>query len=94
MLTGWDVGPHGKKTLETLPVPYAFPDPLRLQTPTGTGLPILVPLSLAEIRRLLSALLLSPPLSFLHRLAWSFFRRRHQAIARRSHYKRRLAALT
>ena len=80
--------------METLPVPYSFPDALGFQTPARAGLPILVPFSLAEVRRLLHALLFSHPLPFLHRLAWSFFRRTHQAIARRFHYKRRLAALT
>jgi hypothetical protein len=39
-------------------------------------------------------LALPRPISFSFRLTWSFFRRAHQAIARRSHYKRRLAALT
>lgn len=61
--------------------------------PAGAGLPVLVPLSVAEVRRLFFALLLGKPVSFLHRLAWSFFRRTHQAIARRCHYKRRLTAL-
>ncbi len=54
----------------------------------------MVPLSVAEVRRLFFALLLSKPVSFPFRLAWSFFRRTHQAIACRCHYKRRLAALT
>jgi hypothetical protein len=54
----------------------------------------MVPLSVAEVRRLFCALLLSHPVSFLFRLAWSFFRRLHQAIARRCHYQRRLATLT
>lgn len=54
----------------------------------------MVPLSVAEVRRLFYALLLSQPVSFLFRLAWSFFRRTHQAIARRCHYQRRLAPLT
>jgi hypothetical protein len=53
----------------------------------------MVALSVAEVRRLFWALLLCKPVSFPFRLAWSFFRRTHQAMARRSHYKRRLAAL-
>jgi hypothetical protein len=53
----------------------------------------MVALSVAEVRRLFSALLLCKPVSFPFRLAWSFFRRTHQAMARRAHYKRRLAAL-
>ena len=80
--------------MEILPIPYAFPNPLGLQTTTRTACPILVPLSLPEVRRLFCALLLSHPLPFSFRLAWSFFRRAHQAIARRCHYKRRLAALS
>jgi hypothetical protein len=52
----------------------------------------MVPLSLPEIRRLFFYLLEKPPLSRLFHLGWSFFRRTHQAIARRSHYKRRLAS--
>jgi hypothetical protein len=53
----------------------------------------MVPLSVAEVRRLFCALFLSRPISFPFRLAWSFFRRIHQATARRCHYKRRLATL-
>ncbi len=52
----------------------------------------MVPLSIPEIRRLFFYLLEQPPLPRLFRLSWSFFRRTHQAIARRCHYKRRLAA--
>jgi hypothetical protein len=80
--------------VETLPIPYSLPNALGLQTTTGAGLPVLVPLSLSEVRRLFSALLLSRPLSFPFCLAWSFFRRTHQAVARRCHYKRRLAILS
>jgi hypothetical protein len=54
----------------------------------------MVPLSIPEIRRLFFYLLETPPLSRCFRLAWSFFRRTHQALARRCHYKRRLAART
>jgi hypothetical protein len=53
----------------------------------------MVPLSVAEVRRLFCSLFLSYPISFSFRLAWSFFRRIHQAIARYCHYKRRLATL-
>jgi hypothetical protein len=53
----------------------------------------MVPLSVAEVRRLFCCLFLSRPISFPFRLAWSFFRRIHQAIARRCHDKRRLASL-
>ncbi len=54
----------------------------------------MVPLSVPEIRRLFYYLVEASPLSARFRLAWSFFRRIHQAIARRCHYKRRLACAT
>lgn len=54
---------------------------------------MMVPLSVAEVRRLFFALLICRPVSFLQRLAWSSFRRTHQAVARLCHYKRRLAIL-
>ncbi len=54
---------------------------------------MMVPLSVAEVRRLFFALLICRPVSFLQRLAWSSFRRTHQAVARLCHYKRRLAVL-
>ena len=54
----------------------------------------MVPLSIPEIRRLFFSLLVTPPLSRFFRLGWSFFRRTHQAIARRCHYQRRLSAST
>lgn len=53
----------------------------------------LIPLTVPEVRRLLWRLLwplaLAPPLV----LAWSRWRRWHQASARRCHYRRRLARL-
>jgi hypothetical protein len=52
----------------------------------------MVPLSVPEVRRLFHYLVGMRPLSTSHRLAWSFWRRAHQAIARLCHYKRRLAA--
>ena len=64
VLTGRKSCPDGKKTVETLPVSYSFPDALGFQTPARAGLPILVPFSLAEVRRLLHALLFSHPLPF------------------------------
>ncbi len=54
----------------------------------------LIPLTVPEVRRLLWRLswrMLPPPEMVL---AWSAWRRRHQARARRSHYKRRLTRLT
>jgi SRSO17 transposase len=49
----------------------------------------LVPISVNEIRRL-HATLTCPARSASHVLAWSRWRRRHQARARRCHYRRRL----
>ena len=59
----------------------------------------LVPLTVPEIRRLLAALGLrvtrpartGQAKMAEHVLAWSHWRRRHQAIARRCHYARHLA---
>src|SRR5436305_14548811 len=87
-------GKRGKKKMETLPATLPLPEPERVQTPAGAGLPVMVPLSIPEIRRLFFSLLEPPALSRFFRLGWSFFRRTHQAIARRCHYKRRLAAHT
>jgi hypothetical protein len=55
---------------------------------------MMVPLSVPEVRRLFHYLVGQRPLCILHRLAWSFWRRTHQAIARLCHYKHRLASLT
>jgi hypothetical protein len=46
-----------------------------------------------EVRRLLWRLLWAQPPPTEHTLAWSAWRRRHQARARRCHYRRRLARL-
>jgi hypothetical protein len=54
----------------------------------------MIPLSVPEVRRLFYYLVAMRPLSALHRLAWSFWRRAHQAIARLCHYKRHLASVT
>jgi hypothetical protein len=43
-----------------------------------------------EIRRLINAFLIHPIRNLAHRLHWSGWRRRHQARAKQSHYKRRL----
>ncbi|WP_326828789.1 hypothetical protein OIE13_24085 [Streptosporangium sp. NBC_01810] len=51
--------------------------------------PRLIPLSLAEIRRLLARTLLAAVTCVEHVLAWSRFRRLHQARALISHYRRR-----
>lgn len=49
----------------------------------------LIPLTLNEIRRLLIRLLTRPAQNLTHLLRWSLWRRRHQAIARDCHYRRR-----
>jgi len=48
-----------------------------------------VPLSVPEINRLLLAALTTNLFDMNHLLQWSFWRRRHQAIARRCHYQAR-----
>lgn len=49
----------------------------------------LIPLTLNETRRLLIRLLARPAQDLAHLLRWSLWRRRHQAIARDCHYRRR-----
>src|SRR5687768_15369957 len=53
----------------------------------------LIPLTVPEVRRLLVALVWSTPPPVERTMRWSFWRRRHQARARRCHYKRRLERL-
>jgi hypothetical protein len=48
----------------------------------------LLPLTVPEIRRLLVALVWTTPVKPGLVLAWSRWRRRHQARARRAHYQR------
>ncbi|MDQ5852503.1 MAG: hypothetical protein M3380_10630 [Chloroflexota bacterium] len=54
----------------------------------------LIPVTVPEVRRLLIALVWGTPPSVEQTLNWSIWRRRHQARARRCHYKRRRARLT
>ncbi len=58
----------------------------REHAPSPTGL---IELTLNELRRLFDALLLGPALTTADLLRWSHWRRRHQARARDSHYRRR-----
>jgi hypothetical protein len=51
--------------------------------------PGLLPLTVPEVRRLLTYLVWPPPTDPGFRLSWSRWRRRHQARARRAHYQRR-----
>jgi len=53
----------------------------------------LLPLTVPEVRRLLYRLVWVVSPSVGHVLAWSRWRRRHQARAKRFHYRRRLARL-
>ena len=53
----------------------------------------LIPLTVPEVRRLLVALVWSTPPPEERTLGWSIWRRRHQARARRCHYKRSLERL-
>jgi hypothetical protein len=53
----------------------------------------LIPLTVPEVRRLLVALVWSTPPPVERIMSWSLWRRRHQARARRCHYKRRLERL-
>ncbi|WP_327365046.1 IS701 family transposase [Streptomyces sp. NBC_01217] len=50
-----------------------------------------MPLTVPEIRRLFAACLVPPAMSVARLVHWSTWRRRHQATARRSHYRRRTA---
>ena len=52
--------------------------------------PELLPLTVPEVRRLLCRLVWTPVVPAEQVLAWSRWRRRHQARARRCHYRRRL----
>ena len=58
----------------------------REDAPTPAGL---IPLTVNEFRRLFDALLLGPIRTLTSLLNWSTWRRRHQARARESHYRRR-----
>lgn len=53
----------------------------------------LLPLTVPEVRRLLSRLIWCSLPSLQHTIAWSRWRRRHQARARYFHYRTRLACL-
>jgi hypothetical protein len=47
-----------------------------------------IPLTCNEIQHLFAALACQPAVDRAHRLHWSWWRRRHQARARASHYRR------
>jgi hypothetical protein len=54
-----------------------------------TAAGVLLALTVPEVRRLLIRLLPAPPPDPGRVVAWSRWRRRHQARARRAHYQRR-----
>ena len=53
--------------------------------------PGLIRLTCNEIQHLYAALIATPARDISHRLRWSLWRRRHQARARTSHYRRQAA---
>jgi hypothetical protein len=53
----------------------------------------LLPLTVPEVRRLLRLVISTIEVTPHERLAWSRWRRRHQARAKRCHYRRHLARL-
>jgi SRSO17 transposase len=56
----------------------------------NANLPMMVHLSIPEIQKLFYYFVIFKPLSALHRLSWSFWRRTHQALARFYHSRRRI----
>jgi hypothetical protein len=60
----------------------------RAHHPTPPGL---IELSCNEIAHLFATLVIQPAADQRHRLCWSWWRRRHQARARRAHYQRQAA---
>jgi SRSO17 transposase len=57
-----------------------------------SDLPVMIPLTLPEVRRLFYSLVEVAHFSSLYHLSWSCWRRMHQATAQLYHYKRRLAS--
>jgi hypothetical protein len=57
----------------------------RARRPTPNAL---IPLTCNEIQHLFTHLAVPPIHDTAHRLSWSYWRRRHQARARNSHYRR------
>ena len=49
----------------------------------------LIPITVNELRRLFDALVMGKTATVEHILNWSRWRRKHQATARRCHYRRR-----
>jgi hypothetical protein len=53
-----------------------------------------IPYTLPEVLRVIGQLFWHQVITPAHTLAWSFFRRHHQAVAQTCHYQRRLAPNT
>jgi SRSO17 transposase len=58
--------------------------------PSSVHLPMMIPLSVPEIQKLFYYMVSSKPLSTLYRIAWSVWRRTHQALAYFYHSRRRI----
>lgn len=92
---GWDSW-HRWVTLALLAhaflaVTAALERPEQALADDGTSPDGLIPLTCNEIQRLFTALIVQPARDTAHLLRWSTWRRRHQARARHSHYRRRAA---
>ena len=79
--------PDGKKSLGTETRPEQF---AAVQAPERIGR-LLIPYTLPEVLRLTWSLVWQQGTRHAYAVAWSFFRRHHQAVAQACHYKRRLA---
>jgi hypothetical protein len=86
--SGNEEGPVIAKQLLQAPKPD---ETVSDQARRPSDLLVMVPLSVTEIRRLFFRLVGILSRSFAYHLAWSFWRRAHQALARLCHYKRRNA---
>jgi hypothetical protein len=60
------------------------------QIPSHSHLPMMIPFSIPEIQKLFYYIISSKPLSTLYRVAWSVWRRTHQALACFYHARRRI----
>jgi hypothetical protein len=81
---------HGKEQPKQMGGQNEYSHNSFAKIPFNTHLPMIIPLSLPEIQQLFYYLVISKPLSALHRITWSFWRRTHQAFARFYHYRRRI----
>ena len=82
--------PSRKKSLGAEARPEQF---AQLQVPERIGR-WLIPYTLPEVLRLIWLLVWQHGERMVHAVAWSLFRRHHQAVAQACHYKRRLGLNT